>query len=385
MLVLDAIRAAGEIARIDISDATGLSPATLTAITSDLLQTGLIEEIIPESKVSQPRRGRPRVAIRLAAKSHLIAGVKVGHKVISVLVLDFGGNEVVSQEFPVAAPQMAPEVFVKTALDAISKTCELGGFGLDKLSGIGLSLAGLVKSKDGFVYWSSSLTERNVDLGSLLQEAAPCPVFIDNDANLVAKAENLFGEARGIDNFVVVTVEHGVGMGVFVDGKLYRGARGCGAELGHTKVQLNGALCQCGMRGCLEAYVGDYALLREADSVAGKAQYQDIAALFKSANDGDSVANSVLERAANMLALGVGNVINIFDPELIILAGSQLSYRHLFEDKIIKYARDHATQVDAKPTPIKVHAWGDLMWAKGAAAFAIDEVAAMKIQEVTRA
>ena len=382
--VLDSIRSAGEIARIDIADATGFSPATVTAITSELLNAGLIEEIIPENKQSQSRRGRPRVSLKLAGKAHLIAGVKIGHKVISVLILDFEGEEVVSQEFPIANPKMEPEELVTVMLNAVSETCESGGFDIHTLSGIGLSMAGLIHATDSFVHWSSSLTERNVDMGTLMRQASPCPVFIDNDANLMAKAENLFGVARNIENFIVITIEHGVGMGIFINGNIYRGTRGCGAELGHTKVQLEGALCQCGQRGCLEAYVGDYAILREAHSVLGKEVHDDVGSLYDAANSGDHVAVSVLDRAAKMLALGLANVVNIFDPDLIILAGAQMSYRHLYEDKIIDAAKQQVVQIDAEMPPIRVHAWGDLMWAKGAAAYAIDQVSALKVREIAR-
>ena len=93
-----------------------------------------------------------------------------------------------------------------------------------------------------FVHWSSSITERNIDFSHLLSNELPCPAFVDNDANLVAKAEQLFGLGKGLKNFLVVTIEHGVGLGIVLDGKLYRGERGCGAEFGHTKVQLDGAL-----------------------------------------------------------------------------------------------------------------------------------------------
>lgn len=381
---MDSIRSAGEIARIDIAEATGFSPATVTAITSELLNAGLIEEIIPENKKSQSRRGRPRVAIKLAGRSHLIAGVKVGHKVISVLVLDFEGQDVASQEFPISTPRMDPDAFVQVMLDAVAKTCAGGGFAIEDLSGIGLSMAGLVHATGRFVHWSSSLTERNVDIGILLDQASPCPVFVDNDANLVANAEHLFGVARNIDNFVVITIEHGVGMGIFINGQIYRGMRGCGAELGHTKVQLEGALCQCGQRGCLEAYVGDYAILREAHSVLGEEIHEDVGSLYDAANNGDQLAVSVLDRAARMLALGLANVVNIFDPELIILAGAQMSYRHLYVDKIIEAAKQQVVQIDADMPPIQVHAWGDLMWAKGAAAYAIDQVSAIKVRELSR-
>jgi predicted NBD/HSP70 family sugar kinase len=112
--------------------------------------------------------------------------------------------------------------------------------------------------------------------------------------------------------------------------------------------------------------------------------HDDVGSLYDAANSGDHVAVSVLDRAAKMLALGLANVVNIFDPDLIILAGAQMSYRHLYEDKIIDAAKQQVVQIDAEMPPIRVHAWGDLMWAKGAAAYAIDQVSALKVREIAR-
>ncbi|WP_299927140.1 ROK family transcriptional regulator [uncultured Pelagimonas sp.] len=383
--VLDVIRAAGTIARIDIAKATGFSPATVTVITSQLLETGLIEEITPEpSTDAKPstRRGRPRVALRLRGKAHLIAGLKVAHNMVSVLILDFEGKDVLSHEMPLPEPRMATPHFCDTMYEAVNQACAKGGLSINDLSGIGVALAGLVDAKRRFIYWSSSLTDRNVNLGAALDAAMPCPVFLDNDANLVAKAEHLFGEGRNIDDFIVVTIEHGVGMGIVIDGEIYRGTRGCGAEFGHTKVQLEGALCQCGQRGCLEAYVGNYALLREANIMDRETPLTDVPTLFKRAQSGDTMARSIFDRAGRMFAMGLANLVNIFDPKLIILAGERLSFDYLHADTVLESMRQSVVQVDAPLPDVRVHAWGDHMWAKGAAAYAIEQVSALSVREV---
>ena len=268
---------------------------------------------------------------------------------------------------------------------ALKETCKLGGFPIADLSGVGLGLAGMIDAPRHFVYWSSSLEERNIHFAEVVEELLPCPVFLDNDANLVAKAEHLFGAGRNCDNFIVITIEHGVGMGVVIDGKIYRGTKGCGTEFGHTKVQLEGALCQCGQRGCLEAYVGDYALLREANISSGGERYQTLAALFSAAQKGDAMAQSVLDRARRMFALGLANVVNIFDPGKIILAGARLSFDHLYSDRVIDEMKQWIVDVDAPIPEILVHDWGDLMWAKGAAAYAIEEVSALTVKRLASA
>ncbi|PYG32369.1 ROK family transcriptional regulator [Pelagimonas varians] len=383
--VLDAIRSAGTIARIDIAGRTGFSPATVTVITAQLLEAGLIEEVTPEpnEKATGIRRGRPRVSLRLRGQAHRVAGLKVSHNNISVLILDFEGTEILSHEMTLPETRMATPLFCSVLIEAVTQACAKGSFTINDLSGIGVALSGLVDAKRRFVYWSSSLTDRNVNLGAELDSCTPCPVFLDNDANLVAKAEHLFGEGRDVDDFIVVTIEHGVGMGIVLDGEIYRGTRGCGAEFGHTKVQLEGALCQCGQRGCLEAYVGNYALLREANIMDRDRPLPDVPTLFNRAQSGDMMARSIFDRAGRMFAMGLANLVNIFDPKLIILAGERLSFDYLHADTVLEEMRRSVVQVDAPLPEVRVHAWGDHMWAKGAAAYAIEQVSAQAVREAS--
>lgn len=380
--VIDTIRAAGSIARIDISTATRVSPATVTAITAELIDVGLIEEITPETPRQEAKRGRPRVALKIRGEAHKIAGIKVSHRVISVVILDFEGNDIVDHEMPLDQGRMPVQNLCLSIMTALSQACAKGDFDVSTISGMGVGLAGMVDAKRNFVYWSSSLNERNIDFGAALAQHAPCPIFIDNDANLVAKAEHLFGKGRNVSNFVVITIEHGVGMGIVIDNEIYRGTRGCGAEFGHTKVQLEGALCQCGQRGCLEAYVGDYALLREANITNGGIGHRDLGQLVTAAKSGDQMACSIFDRAGRMFAMGLANVVNIFDPKLIILSGARLSFDYLYSEKVIEEMRRWVVQIDAPHPEVLVHNWGDLMWAKGAAAYAIEEVSTSAIREL---
>ncbi|MFY0680173.1 MAG: ROK family transcriptional regulator [Thalassovita sp.] len=382
--ILDSIRAAGSIARIDISRETGISPATVTTITSELLTAGLIEEIIPENRPAGAGRGRPRVALGLRGDAHRIAGVKVAHHTISVLLIDFKGVELADHQMPLPVSRLSPHDLCTQIFKAVEQACAKAGFGLAEISGIGVGMAGLVDAPRNFVYWSPSLTDRNVDFGAHLGQVFHCPVIVDNDANLVAKAEHLFGEGRKISDFIVITVEHGVGMGVVIDNEIYRGTRGCGAEFGHTKVQLAGALCQCGQRGCLEAYVGDYALLREANLLGQNSNISDVNQMYLAAQNGDQIAASIFDRAGRMFAMGLANIINIFDPELIVLAGASKGLEYLLTEAVIEEMRRSVVQVDAPLPEVKIHAWGDQMWAKGAAAYAVEKVTSLTVKELAQ-
>ncbi|WP_439155093.1 ROK family transcriptional regulator [Yoonia sp.] len=354
--VLDAIRRAGQIARIDIAHQTGLSPATVTTITSDLLQAGLITPIIADDRPTGLRRGRPREALKLRGEARLIAGLKVAKDVITVLLVDFEGQEIGSHEYKLPQSQFTGTGLCTEIIAAVSETCAQNGLAIEYLSGIGIGLAGQINGTTGFVHWSTSLSRRNVDLGVMLAERAPCPVFIENDANLVAKAEQLFGDGRGVRNFLVVTIEHGLGLGMVIDGQLYRGARGCGGEFGHTKVEPDGALCQCGQRGCLEAYAGAYALAR--------------------ANAAES------DKARRLFAMGLANLVNVFDPELLILASRDGAAHPLCAATVLADVSQLVVQVDVPMPHIRVHGWGDLLWAKGAAAYGIEQVAALSVRDL---
>ncbi|MGI3185651.1 ROK family transcriptional regulator [Nioella aestuarii] len=380
--VFEAIRQAGRIARIDIARETQVSPATVTAITSELLTAGLIEEITPESDRSGAKRGRPRVALKIRGAAHLIAGIKISDRSATVILVDFEGQTVGEYDHELPGPVMSAEEMVSLVKRALSGACAAAGRDMSEVSGVGLGIAGLIDAARNFVYWSPSLDQRNVELGRMLSDVMPVPFFMDNDANLVAKAEQLFGEARNVSDFIVITIEQGVGMGIVIDGRIYRGERGCGAEFGHTKVQLDGALCRCGQRGCLEAYVGDYALLREAN-IRGSAQPEDdLSVLYSRAKAGDAMARSIFDRAGRMFAMGLANVINIFDPSLVILSGEQMTFDFLYASDVLDRVKSSVVQVDAPLPEIRVHKWGDLMWAKGAAACAMEGVSDLTIRNL---
>lgn len=380
--VLEQIRTSGQISRIDIAASLQTSPATVTSATADLMAAGLIHETAGEASPDAAKRGRPRVLLELNANSNIIAGVKVARDVIMVMLVDFQGNELAQTQFRLTEPRMSAETLVVTIGRAVNEACETLGKTIADVSGIAIGLAGQVVAEQNFIYWSSSITENNVDLDPILSQQLPCPAFVENDANLVAKGEQLFGLGQGLQNFLVITIEHGVGLGIVLGGALYRGERGCGAEFGHTKVQLDGALCQCGQRGCLEAYVSDYALMREAVIAMQDDKPSSVADIRKSAEDGNPSAIAVLERASRMFGMGVSNLVNLFDPERIILSGRTSSIEHLCSEQVKEHIRNNVVQVDAPTPEILAHDWGGLMWAKGAAAYGIEQVSVLQVLEM---
>lgn len=374
--VFERVRASGQVARVQVAKDLGVSPASVTTITSELIEAGLIEEVAA-AREGEGGRGRPAVALGVRCEAHLVAGMKLSDREQSAVIVDFAGNLLADE----VVPRRPGSLTVPELLDAmealLERVCAKAGVKRTALSGLGIGLPGFVDNSHGVVLWSSTMTTRSVPLVELAEARLGMPVCIDNDANLVAMAELWFGAGRSLADFAVVTFEHGVGMGFVMNHKIYRGARRLGMELGHTKVQLDGALCRCGQRGCLEAYVADYALAREAATALnwGHREEQPISVLLETLYDqakaGDVTARSIFRRAGRYLAVGLANVINLFDPSLIILSGERLKFDYLYAAETLDEIDNMAINTGRPRPPIEVHAWGDLLWAHGAAALAL--------------
>lgn len=377
--VFELIRAAGHIPRVQLAKDLGVSPASVTNIAAELIDAGLIEEVAAP-RDGDAGRGRPAVALGIRAVAHRVAGIKLSDREHSAVIVDFAGRLVADDVIPrTPGPMTVAEILdaIETLLDRI---CAKANVRRDALSALGLGLPGFVDCMEGQVLWSSVLADRNVPLANLAQSRLGLPVAIDNDANLVALAELWFGAGRALSDFAVVTIEHGVGMGFVMNHRLYRGSQRVGMELGHIKVQLDGALCRCGQRGCLEAYVADYALAREAATALnwGYREVQPISILLESLYDhakaGNATARTIFRRAGRYLAVGLSTVINLFDPALIILSGERMRFDYLYAAETLAELDNLAIATGRPRPPIEIHAWGDLLWAHGAAALALGEL-----------
>lgn len=377
--IFERVRAAGLIPRVQLAKELSVSPASVTTITQELIETGLIEEVAAP-RDGDAGRGRPAVALGVRAASHLVAGMKLSDREHTAVVVDFAGNLVADDVVPRRPGPMALGDLLDAVETLLDRVCAKAGIGRAALSAVGIGVPGFVDMAEGVVLWSSVLSDRQAPMAAATSARLGLPVSIDNDANLVALAELWFGAGRGLSDFAVVTIEHGVGMGFVMNHRIYRGAQRVGMELGHTKVQLDGALCRCGQRGCLEAYVADYALAREATTALnwGHKEGQSIAVLLESLFDhakaGNATARSIFRRAGRYLAVGLANVVNLFDPALIILSGERMRYDYLYAAETLAEMDNLVIQTGRPRPPIEIHAWGDLLWAHGAAALALSEV-----------
>ncbi len=378
--IFELIRGEGLCARVDIANKLDVSPASVTTITNDLIASGFVREITI-AREGEPVRGRPPVSIGVRGDSYHVAGIKLNDQAHTAVIVDFSGKIIADASIE---RQHSAIVDSKTVLEEAKSLLDIvlakAGILPHQLAAVGLGIPGLVARETGVVVWSPILNEQNISLASQAERQLGYKTYIDNDANLVTLAELWFGKGREVSDFAVVTIEHGIGMGMVINHRIHRGAHGLGMELGHTKLQLDGALCRCGQRGCLEAYVADYALVREALTATNIETYNSLDngavldALFAQARDGNQAARAIFARAGRFLAAGLSNVINLFDPSLIILAGARMQYDYLYADEVIRSTQNQVLVSDRVQPKIEVHTWGDLLWAHGAAALALSEL-----------
>ena len=376
--VFEQVRANGQMPRMDVARALNISPGSVTTITSDLIARGLLQEV--EDSQRGPNRGRPPIALRVAPLSRFVVGMKLSDERHTAVLLDLAGNVVAGAHQTSAALRQSTHEILAEVSTLMGKLLQKAGRVTADISAVGIGLPGLVDAGTGIVKWSPVMTETDMPLRDQLSASLGLPVSLDNDTNLLTLAELWFGAGRGISNFAVVTIERGVGMGLVLNNRLFRGALGPGMELGHTKVQLDGALCRCGQRGCLEAYVADYALIREAGTALDRDPRMDSSAvtmietLYQEANAGNEAALAIFSRAGRFLSVGLANIVQLFDPERIILSGERMRYAYMTADDMLAEMNSMILPAGRTPTPVDIHAWSGSVWAKGAAALALSEL-----------
>ncbi len=370
--IYERVRSAGRISRAALAKELEVSPGSVTPLVSDLLAADLLRELTDDSQ--HVGRGRPPVTLGVNPGLGLVAGLKVSDHEYSAVLVDLAGQPVAQAAMPRAADVRSVAGLLDEVETLYGRLTVAAGTAAAPILGAGLGMPGMIDHATGRMRWSPIVAERDVALADIVAQRLGVPVSVDNDANLLTMAELWFGKGRSLSDFAVVTIEYGVGLGLVVDHAPYRGAHGFGMELGHTKVQLDGALCRCGQRGCLEAYVADFALVREAPIALDgllPPRGEVLEALYGQAKGGNAAARAIFERAGRYLALGLANVANLFDPRRIILSGSRMRYDFLYAEEML--AGVAGLTLNAPP-PIEVNAWDDLVWARGAAALALSDV-----------
>jgi predicted NBD/HSP70 family sugar kinase len=380
-LVLQFIQGYGPISRKAIAEISGLSTASVSKMTGELIERGLVQEVGEAD--GEGRVGRREVLLRLNAHAGYVVGVMLGmHAIICVLTdLDSRVLHAIEAPLPVAdqvgqanAP-FTPDAIIETTIQSIEHLLTLVQIDRARLLGIGVAINGIVDPDTGVSHMAPHFGWHHVPLAAPLAEHFGISVLLENDGRALTIAEQWFGAGRGVDHFVTVVAGHGIGAGVIANGQIYRGAMSGAGEFGHIIFQPDGPRCSCGKHGCLEALAAEPAILQQVDealaagtpSVLAHMQPLNLEAVARAADAGDALAQRVLSSAGRWFGIGIASLVNILNPRLLIIKGEIVCAGRWYFEPMQTALREHVFDSLADTLRILTEPSENYMWARGAA------------------
>ena len=315
--ILDLLRLEGPLSRADLAGRIGLTRSTVSRIVDELIADTLVKEV----KLSPSRKGRPGMLLELDPRGGSAIGLEIGVNFLAILLTDFTANVLWRER--VELPEDASwQAYFSRAEELIQKAADMASEQSLRLMGIGVAVWGLVDYSSGIIRFAPNLKWHNLPVKERWQDKFQVPVYLENDANASALGEYYFGAGRSIEHFIYLSMDIGVGGGIISDGKLFRGASGYAGEIGHMTIDPAGVQCNCGKTGCLETLVGRKVILEKYRQMTGDSHTLTLEDVIRRGRSGDQAAMAVFREAGEVLGIGIGNLVNIFNPRRIILGWS---------------------------------------------------------------
>ena len=338
-IVLDIIRRGGKVSRTDLAKRSTLTKPTVSAIVDDLIARGIVSEVGFGKTVATGGRRARLLEFNDASAAYL--GLRFGVHTTTVAVADARGEVRATRETPSIAGD--PHAAVRSALALLDGALAEAGLPRDRLESVGVTVPGMIDTRTGTVAFAPNLGWTDVPIRSMLQQALDLPVVVHNVTNAGAVAEGRIGAAKGARSYVWVYVGHGLGAGIVIDGQLFSGTRGFSGEIGHCPIVDDGPLCSCGLRGCLETLASGKAIERIAAEAARGSEPTllskqpapfEAAVVLDAARAGDAVAQRILGQVGQHLGVGLSYLINVLDPELVVLGGRVMEASDFILDEV---------------------------------------------------
>jgi glucokinase-like ROK family protein len=330
-LILDSLHNHAPLSRAALAAHTGLNKATVSSMVKDLIGLGFVRELGIDT--SSTDVGRPAINLEPDPDAGYMIGLEIGVDYISVITVNFA-IEILSRRFESTTKLFNQQAVLERALFLLQESAEQVLNRKRPLFGIGIGIPGLVDVANGKLLFAPNMGWKDVPIKEIIAAAYDVPIFVANEANLAALGESQFG--AGIDsNFMVyLSSDVGLGGGIILNGNLLQGATGFAGEVGHMTVERNGLQCNCGNRGCWETVAGRLALFRRieeaikqgqaswiSEQIEGDFERLSIPLIVTAAKQGDQVAIHALQETATWLGIGIANLLNVINPEQVILGG----------------------------------------------------------------
>ncbi len=371
------------LSRVDLAKLTNLSTTTITNLITELLEQDIVVEERDITLERRPGAGRPRTAIRLVPESRYAIGIHIGVGKIRVAITDLRAHIVKRQSLDHPLEKSAEAVLADVSR-LVQDTIEQSNIPPENIIGVGVGASGLVNPDTGINMIAPNLQWRDIPIRRWLQKQLGLPVCVDNNVRAMALGEALFGEAKNARVLAFVYARIGVGAGLVVDGQLYRGIGAGAGEIGHAKIiPEGGEPCRCGKTGCLETLVSENSIMRLAQELAGQEPESILAAclrqvdaptieqVFAAARAGDTATQSMLVERARYMGIALSNLVNLLNPELILLGGIFAQGKDLLLPSIQETVRQYAFADLGKRVQIKPTTFGQNAGVIGGAALAL--------------
>ena len=313
----------GPLTRQEVGTVAGLSPATVSNLVAALVAEGVVAEVGLEDS----NGGRPRGLLQVNPGYGYVIGVDVGETAFLVELFDFGLQPLARHTSVTDMTVLDPDDAVSHIVAGVEAVIAEAGVARTAILGVGVGVPGLVEHREDAVVHGQSVGWHAVPLEKMLRDRTRLPILVDNGAKTLGQAERWFGAARSTGNAVIVLLGIGVGMCIISNGEVYRGATSSAGEWGHTTVVAGGRTCRCGAQGCLEAYVGAgaivarYEQLKRRRAASGPGELEaGIAGIIARAGR-DRIADQVLDETVSYLGAGLADLVNLFNPERIVVGG----------------------------------------------------------------
>lgn len=369
----------GGISRAELARRLGLTRSAVTTIMNDLLRNGLVRE----TESGPATGGRRPIQLEMNPKHGSVVGIDLGATHLGLLITDFSARVLYELEIPLdiqRGPQECLPIVDQCLQDALTQV----PIRLSDVLAIGMGVPGPVISETGTVSAPPIMPGwDNYPIRSHLQKLWGCPLSLNNDAELGALGEWAHGAGRGERHLAYIKVGTGVGAGLLLDGRIYRGVAGSAGEIGHITIDENGPLCTCGNRGCLEAMAGGLAIAHRARAAlqsGRRSRLSDLTPLEKiSAQDvvaaarrGDLLAQQIMTEAGRHLGIAIAGIVNLFNPGIIIIGGGVAQMGDLLLDPIRQIVRDRSLRSSAQSVRISAAVLGRRSSSMGAVVQALN-------------
>jgi len=320
----------------------------------------------------------------MKSASNYIVGVDLGAtNIVSILIN--GEGKVIEKDTRVSLAREGKEKTLSQIVNSVRAVLEKGqlqGISSASIKGVGVGSPGPLDTKKGIIHFAPNLPGwNNVPLVSILEDQLKLPIFLENDANAAALAEWWMGAGKKVDNLVLLTLGTGIGGGIIIGGEVLHGAWDTAAEIGHMIIHEGGLLCGCGKRGCLEAYASATGVIKRTvsfmkaggDTVLRELVHdhlEDITCelVYRAAERGDELSQRIVEETARYLGIGIASLVNVINPEMVILSGGMTAAGDLLFEPVRKYARKYALEAAIRGVRVVPAKLGGNTGALGAAA-----------------